>query len=130
TGCRTVCPRTTANMVEVQKELKKEDLYPHIISFNVDPENDTPKDLREYADAYGVDLNSWDFLTGYDFDTIQEISEKSFDAALEQGAVEQVSHSFMYYLVNPEGEVIKKYNALNSDGIDELIDDMKLLLNE
>src|SRR5699024_7762051 len=47
TECRTVCPRTTSNMVAIQDELKKDDLHPHIVSFNVDPENDGPENLRE-----------------------------------------------------------------------------------
>jgi len=128
TDCQTVCPRTTVNMVEVQNELKKDGLHPHIISFNVDPDNDSPEDLREYADLYGVDQNSWDFLTGYDFDTIQEISEGSFDAALEKGAVEQISHSYMFYLVNPDGEVVKKYNGMVSEGAEELIADLKSVM--
>lgn len=129
THCRTVCPRTTANMVDIQDKLKEDDLHPHIISFNVDPENDTPEDLREYADEYGVNLNSWDFLTGYDFDTIQEISEESFHMPLEKGAIDQISHSYMFYLVNPDGEIVKKYNGMNSEGSDELVDDMKTVLN-
>jgi len=130
TNCRTVCPRTTASMVAIQDELKEEGLHPHIISFNVDPENDGPEDLKAYAESYNVNLDSWDFLTGYDFSTIQELSEKSFGVTVEQGAVEQVSHSFMFYLVNPEGEVIKKYNALSSEGSNELIEDLRLVLNE
>src|SRR5690625_5292102 len=60
TNCRTVCPRTTAHMVDVQNELKENGLYPQIISFNVDPSNDTQEDLKEYADKYGVDLDTWD----------------------------------------------------------------------
>src|SRR5690625_1524652 len=54
TDCRTVCPQTTANMVEIQADLEKSGLNPQIISFSVDPENDTPDELRQYADDYGA----------------------------------------------------------------------------
>src|SRR5690625_2876334 len=90
TVCRKVCPRTTANMVNVQDELKEDNLHPHIISFTIDPSNDTPEDLKDYADEYGVDLTTWDFLTGYDFATIQDLSKNTFQANLEQGAADQV----------------------------------------
>lgn len=128
THCRTVCPQTTANMVDIQKALEKEGLHPQIVSFSVDPENDTPDELRQYAADYGANLDTWDFLTGYDFDTIQEISEKTFRAVLNRGAVEQMSHSYMFYLVNPDGEVVKKYDGMATEGPNELINDIKTVL--
>lgn len=128
TNCRTVCPRTTANMVEIQNKLKENDLHPQIISFNVDPANDTPNDLKKYAEEYGVDLNTWDFLTGYDFETIQEISKNTFDAVLEVGAADQMSHSYMFYLVNPKGKVVKRYDGMSMNQLEALIDDMKIVL--
>src|SRR5690625_6584762 len=60
TDCRTVCPQTTANMVEIQADLEESGLKPQIISFSVDPENDTPDELRQYADDYGANLDTWE----------------------------------------------------------------------
>lgn len=128
TDCRTVCPQTTANMAGIQADLAENGLTPQIISFSVDPDNDTPEALRQYADDYGVDLDTWDFLTGYDFDTIQKISEETFSAVLSKGAVEQMSHSYMFYLVNPKGEIVKKYDGMATEGPAELIDDIKTVL--
>lgn len=128
TNCRTVCPRTTANMVNIQKALKEDGLHPQIVSFNVDPENDSQADLRMYAEEYDVDLKTWDFLTGYDYKTIQEMSEESFQAVLEPGASDQMSHSYMFYLVNPKGDVVKKYDGMSNDELDILIDDVKKVL--
>lgn len=128
TNCRTVCPQTTANMVDVQNQLKEDGLQPQIISFNVDPDNDAPKDLKNYADEYNVDLDSWDFLTGYDFDTIKRLSENTFKAVLDKGAVDQMSHSYMFYLVNPDGEIVKKYDGMSPDQVEVLVDDLKSVL--
>ncbi len=128
TECRTVCPRTTVNMVDIQNKLKKENLQPQIISFNVDPENDKPEDLQAYANEYDVDLDSWDFLTGYDFKTIQNLSERSFQATLEKGAADQMSHSYMFYLINPDGEVVKKYDGMSTNENNELIADLEKVL--
>lgn len=128
TNCRTVCPQTTSNMVRIQEELKEDGLKPRIISFSVDPDNDTPEELRQYAEENGVELDTWSFLTGYEFDTIQHISEEAFHAVLAKGAVEQMSHSYMFYLVNPEGEIVKKYDGMAKEGSDELIEDVKTVL--
>lgn len=128
TNCRTVCPQTTANMVGIQAELEESGLHPRIISFSVDPDHDTPDELQQYADDYGANLYIWDFLTGYDFETIQEISEETFRAVLNQGAVDQMSHSYMFYLVNPKGEVVKKYDGMAIEGPNELIEDIKNVL--
>lgn len=128
TDCRTVCPRTTSNMVDIQSQLKKDGLEPPIISFNVNPEKDGPEELRKYAEENNVDLDSWDFLTGYDFETIQNLSEQSFLAVLEKGAAEQMSHSYMFYLVNPKGEVVKKYDGMSTDEHKVLIEDLKTVL--
>ena len=128
TECRTVCPRTTANMVNVQNELKEAGLTPQIISFNADPDDDRPEDLRLYAEENDVDLKSWDFLTGYDFETIQNLSEKSFNAVLESGAADQMAHSYMFYLINPQGDVVKKYDGMSKNELDVLIEDVKTVL--
>src|SRR5690625_1831406 len=46
TNCRTICPRTTTNMVHVQNRLKEDGVIPQIISFTIDPENDSPDILK------------------------------------------------------------------------------------
>lgn len=129
TECATVCPRTTENMIDIQKELKSYNLHPQIISFNVDPDNDDLEDIKSYAEEYDIDLDSWDFLSGYDFKTIQQFSENTFNATLEKGATNQVSHSYMFYLVNPKGEVVKKYNGMGQTDLDMLVSDMITVLN-
>lgn len=128
TDCTTVCPRTTANMVGVQNDLKEDNLHPQIVSFSVDPDNDQPEVLRNYAEEQGVDLNSWDFLTGYDFETIQLLSEEVFQASLVEGSADQKSHSYMFYLINAKGKVVKKYDGMGEKDIEQLVDDVKSVL--
>ena len=53
TTCTSICPRTTANLVKVQKLLgERLDRDVRIISVSVDPVTDTPEVLREYAARY------------------------------------------------------------------------------
>lgn len=125
TNCQAVCPITTERMADVQKELAKDDLHPQIVSFSVDPKNDKPKVLKEYANQHDVDFESWSFLTGYDFETIQKLSQNTFKSNLEKGAVGLKSHGVNFYLINPEGVIMKKYNGMNEEDSKLLIDDIK-----
>lgn len=130
TNCTTVCPTTTPNMVDVQNELNDTNLYPQIVSFSIDPENDTPEVLKEYADEYGADLENWTFLTGDEFDEIQELSENSFKTVLEDGGPEshEYVHSTNFFLINPEGNIVKKYDGMSSNETDQLVNDLKKVL--
>src|SRR5690625_3869400 len=100
TNCTTVCLPMTSNMSVLQDKMKEEELDAQLVSFSVDPDYDTPEVLQEYADEYDADLDNWTclsrkssyqeyadeydadldnwtFLTGYDFQTIKELSIKS-----------------------------------------------------
>jgi len=65
TTCTDVCPLFTANFAQLQRALKKEhagDVF--LISITTDPEIDSPKVLKAYAQRYGAEYNNWAFLTG------------------------------------------------------------------
>lgn len=131
TNCTTVCLPMTTNMSELQDMMEEEGLNEHVelVSFSVDPDRDTPEALKDYAKSYDADLKNWTFLTGYDFETIKELSIKSFKsllAAPPEGD-DQVTHGTRFYLVNPEGEVIKNYNGVESASLHTLMDDLKKL---
>lgn len=128
TNCRTVCPRTTANMVDLQNRMQKVGLHTHIVSFSIDPSHDTPDILKKYAEEYNADQDTWDFLTGYDFETIQKISEETFKAILQEGAVGQKTHSYAFYLIDPDGIIVKKYNGMSTTELDMLVDDLQTIL--
>ena len=132
TNCTLVCPSMTSNMVKVQKKLKEEDLDVQIISFSVDPNYDSPNVLKEYAIEYEADLSNWYFLTGYDFETIKDLSINSFQTMLQEGTPENendlIAHSTSFFLINPNGELIKKYDGMGTQQVDEIIEDFKKVL--
>nr|WP_236782574.1 SCO family protein [Allobacillus saliphilus] len=125
THCEAVCPITTERMADLQNKLAKEGLHPQIVSFSVDPSNDTPEVLKEYASHYDANFDSWSFLTGYDFETIQDLSQETFKANLAKGAVGLKSHGVNFYLINPKGIIVKKYNGMNADDLELLFNDVK-----
>jgi protein SCO1/2 len=73
TRCEGSCPKTTANLLKVQKMLEKRvghDIFMYSIS--IKPEEDGPAALKEYAAMYRT-KPGWLFLTGsrQDTDTVR-----------------------------------------------------------
>lgn len=128
TNCTTVCIPMTSNMAKIQKQAAEENLDIEFVSFSIDPDTDSPEVLKEYADQYDADTSNWTFLTGYKFDTIKELSIKSFKniAQMPQEG-DQVIHGTRFYLVSPEGEVVKSYVGIKQEGIDEIMKDLKTI---
>lgn len=130
TNCKMVCPQTTANIVNVQATLSSDGITPPIIGFSVDPDFDTPAVLQDYATMYDANLENMVFLTGYEFDTIKELSNNSFKTVLDGGGPEghAYAHSTSFFLVNPKGEIIKRYDGLSKLDLEQLVADVKKVL--
>lgn len=132
TNCTTTCLPMTSNMASLQDKILDEEINNvKLVSFSVDPENDTPEVLKEYAEQHEADPQIWSFLTGYDFDTVKELSIKSFRNLVQEAepGSNQVMHGTRFFLVNPEGEVVKHYDGVKADEMDVILEDLKSLVN-
>jgi len=130
TNCTTVCPPMTRNMKVLQDKLGEESIENvQLVSFSVDPERDTPEVLTEYANDHGADFVNWSFLTGYDFETIKNISMNSFKSMLMEPPEgdDQITHTVAFFLVNPEGEVVSKFDGTKADDMDAIVAELKEL---
>jgi protein SCO1/2 len=77
TSCTTICPVLSATFSQVQAELGGEAKNVLLISVSIDPEQDTPERLKDYAGRFKAGAG-WQFLTG----SIENIisMQKAFDA--------------------------------------------------
>ncbi|WP_394751873.1 SCO family protein [Crenothrix sp.] len=69
THCGDSCPLETASLLRVQRLLAErmgKDIF--FYSISIDPDHDTPKALKNYADNFGIGAG-WRFLTGSKADT-------------------------------------------------------------
>ncbi|MEC0709265.1 SCO family protein [Bacillus haynesii] len=130
TNCKTICPPMTSHMAELQKQMEEENLQARIVSFSVDPENDTPEKLKKFADNYPLSFQNWDFLTGYSQEEIEKFALKSFKSIVKKPEDEdQVIHQSSFYLVDQNGKVVKDYDGAKNTPYDEIIADIKTLEN-
>ena len=76
TTCTTICPVLSAGFTNFQRKMGPEAKTVHLVSISIDPENDTPKKMKEYLKRYDGQ-EGWDFLTGSRADIDKVI--KAFD---------------------------------------------------
>ena len=63
TSCTTICPVTSQVLSELQTKLGAKRDQVHLVSISIDPEQDTPARLREYAQKFGAGPE-WQHYTG------------------------------------------------------------------
>jgi protein SCO1/2 len=140
TTCPSICPIMNKNMMDIQNEFFGNPNF-GIVSISINPENDTPKVLKEHADALGVTSSNWHFLTG-DKKYIYDIANKGFN--LYAGENSKVNggfeHSGFFALIDKKGNIrcredkfgnpMLYYDGLEKQGIKAITTDIKKLLNE
>ncbi|MEC2074407.1 SCO family protein [Alkalihalophilus marmarensis] len=130
TNCPTVCPIMTPNMISLQDAMIDEGIEMKFISFTVDPERDTPEHLRKYGQNIGAKEGYWYFLTGYAFEDFQDFSIEAFNSPVENlEDSEDILHTTRFFLVDPEGQVIRGYDGMITDQT-EVIEDLIATVNE
>ena len=63
TTCTTICPVLSAEFADFQDTIGPDSENVHLISISIDPENDTPKKMKDYLRRYDA-KPGWEFLTG------------------------------------------------------------------
>jgi protein SCO1/2 len=126
TTCPDVCPLLTANMRVAQEKLtSRERQAVHFLSITTDPEIDSPKVLKSYADRYKVDLSNWLFLTGAEKSL--QLVWKMFGVKVERKARGLVNHTTLIALIDKKGAMRFAYSGAAPDPKIILQDVRKLL---
>lgn len=139
TSCGSVCPTLTRNMVKLQQSFmrggdrfhKQDSSIVQFLSFTIDPEHDSVKRLREYADKYGVNHDNWWFLTGpkdtiYNFIFQQLKVDKYNDEPIDSNFV----HTSRFVLFDKDYKVRGYYDGTDSTALGKLAQDVGYLMLE
>ncbi|GEN74989.1 SCO family protein [Chryseobacterium hagamense] len=109
--CPTICPVMNTNMSAIEEQINDPEFG--IVSISIDPENDTPKLLKEHAERIGVKSPNWHFLTG-NREYIGKLADQfNIYVGDKEDESESLNHSGMIALVDKEGNIRCRYNKEN-----------------
>jgi len=131
TSCPSVCPRLTKRMVEVQNRTADLGDALYLVTFSVDPENDTPERLAEYARKYQANEARWSFLTG-PLGDVETVVVKGFKMVIGKTetspGIFEIFHGERLVLVDGDGMIRAFYEA-DDPGIEAVVRDAHLIAN-
>ena len=106
--CTTICPVLSAGYINLQNKLAAGGHKLHLVSITIDPENDTPKVMKEYLKRYRA-KPGWDFLTGTRSDIDQLM--RAFNAYIP----DKMSHYPLNLIRSPkDGSWVRLFGILSS----------------
>lgn len=128
--CPSICPTMTTQLMRVQSAFK-DNKEIQLVSFTVDPENDTPEVLAAFASKYKANPGTWHFLTGQK-DAIYKLAKEGFkiSAMDDPAGGEEFVHSDKLILVDQNKIIRGFYNGTDPKEVDRLITEVKVLLHE
>ncbi len=134
TRCPSLCPILSGRMARVQQELAgKTGANVRLVSFSVDPSNDTPEVLRAYADRFHADRDRWLFVTG-DRAALYALIGDGFRLAVADRPQSQntdgeglITHSDRFVLVDRELQIRGYYHGTDDTSIQQLLRDITTL---
>lgn len=129
TTCQTICPIMTDHMAQIQKYLK-DDPSVLLLSHTVTPEIDSVPQLKKYAIEKGVNDQKWNLVTG-DRKEIYDLARKSYLVAKDNPYEEfDLIHTENFVLVDKKKRIRGFYDGTDSEAIETLLEDIKILKQE
>jgi cytochrome oxidase Cu insertion factor (SCO1/SenC/PrrC family) len=111
TRCSGPCPSVSGTVARLQDELKLADNPDlRLVSFTFDPDNDTPGELRQYADRFRAHPDRWLFLTGPE-DQLHALAKTGFKIGVTRNddptakAGEKYQHTTYLAVVDRAGNI-------------------------
>jgi cytochrome oxidase Cu insertion factor (SCO1/SenC/PrrC family) len=132
TTCTDTCPMQSAEMARLQEHWNnRRDI--RLVSFSVDPEQDTPQVLTRYAEHFKADADRWLFLTGNKEQILRLVQEGfrlSATPARTGGADEDVIlHSPWFVLIDRAAQIRGYYDSRDTEALQRLNKDVVTLLS-
>ena len=123
TTCQGPCPRMSSHMRTLQKATGPQ---VKLVSFTVDPDNDTPAVLAAYAGRFSADSNRWTFLTG-DKETLNTLDRDAFKLGTLGAGMD---HSTRFVLVDKKGRIRGYYGIAEGNPVEKIAKDALRLEQE
>ncbi|HQX05610.1 MAG TPA: SCO family protein [Zoogloea sp.] len=109
TSCTAICPPMTRIFAEVQESLGDDRPRVRLVSVSIDPEQDTPRRLRDYARQFGA-TEPWLFLTG------SAAASTAVQKAFNSYRPDKMSHTPVSFLRRAPGQAWVRLDGLAQAG--------------
>jgi protein SCO1/2 len=135
TRCPGPCMQMTRRMRELQDALRSRASV-RLVSLTSDPQFDTPKVLRAYAQQAGADPARWHFLTGPDAEIRPLVIDGLKLVLLDKNPAERTSpedlfiHSTLFAVIDKQGRLRATAESLETNAIAQIIADIRTLQRE
>lgn len=130
TRCAGPCPILSVGMSTLQRDLPKE---VGLVTFTVDPANDTPDILRRYARSYGADSEKWRFVRMGQKE-LYNLVFAGFKLPVlndpEKDPGSRVTHTTKMVLIDGQGVIRGYYDGTSESSIKAIRRDAARLLEE
>lgn len=112
THCAYACPRLTADIKNIEQQLKSENGKVNFLLVSFDSERDFPDQLKKFADASGLDQN-WTLLHGSE-NAVRTLSVL-LNVQFEKDAEGNFSHSNIISVLDKKGKLVYQKEGLGED---------------
>ncbi len=130
TRCSGPCPTLSARMQSLQLALADRPEV-KLVTFTLDPKNDTPSVLADYARRFHADPDRWWFLTGSDEAAMHDLIENGLkQTVIPAQGDQQIIHSEYIIVIDRAGRIRSAHGGLDPDSKRLLLRDVKTLLAE
>lgn len=130
TRCSGPCPTLSARMQSLQSALVD---HPKVklVTFTLDPKNDSPSVMADYAKRFHADPIRWWFLTGNDEAAMHDLIEKGLKQTVIPAKDDRpIIHSVYIIVIDKVGRIRSAHDGLDPESKRLLLRDVKTLLAE
>lgn len=142
TRCPGMCPALSTKMAALQRRLRTEEAAlaaqdgARLVSFSVDPTQDTPEVLSRYAERFRAEPERWLFLTG-PRESVYRLVGEGFQLSVAElppeqraAAPEPITHSDRFVVVDRSMRIRAYVHGTDEDVIEQILSLLKRLRSE
>nr|MBP6411279.1 SCO family protein [Pseudarcicella sp.] len=124
TSCPTICPTMKTQMLKIYKKYLNNSQV-MLLSHTIDPSNDSPEVLKNFAENLHVNTQKWQFVTGKKED-IYKIGQKSYmvSAVDDPSQPGGIVHSGGFVLVDTKLRIRDIYDGTEPKKVEQLMLDI------
>ncbi|MBK7108884.1 MAG: SCO family protein [Bacteroidetes bacterium] len=116
----------SSQLTRVQQTFDNDSSF-KILSYSLDPENDSIPVLQDFALKFKANKNTWYLMTGNKKE-IYSLGEQGYMQSVLNDEKSIVNHSQKFILVDQDRMIRGFYNGLDSAEVDLMIQDIRYLL--